>query len=201
MKKREIDIFGVLVGIVVGCILGFFLSTRINLNIPGNEKDEEVLAQAGNIYLLQIEKTAAPANAEDTLKKIKAKDMFAVAVLEGNSYYIYGGIANTESELLIIQDDFSSKGFDSIIKKVYIKDKPNVVLGEEKKFEFYTECIDNLIKSLKGEDLDIGENSKSNPVDVELFSNMLALDSISNDKLLSELRLVVYELIIEKLSQ
>lgn len=199
MKKREIDIFGVLVGLVVGCILGFFLSTRIDLGMPDNN-DEEVLGQVGHIYLIQLEKTTSPIVAEDSLKTIKAKDLFAVAVTEGNNYYIYGGIANNESELSTQVEAFSSNGFSPIIKKVYIKDLPNAVIEDTVLFDFYTECVDNLIKSLNNEALVIGDRTKSNPVDIELFSHILALDSIQNDKLLNELRLVVYELIAERLA-
>lgn len=199
MKRREIDIFGVLVGIVIGCILGFFLSTRINIEMPIDNEDE-VLALVGNVYLLQIEKTTNPGNAQNILVDINSKGLYAVAVLYGNNYYIYGGIANTESELESLKLEFSSKGYNPIIKREYILDKPNIVIDEENKYKFYSECTDNLIRSLKGEKLEISAETKANPANLELFSAMLTIDSIQNEKLLSEIRLSIYKMITEDLN-
>ena len=64
---------------------------------------------------------------------------------------IFMGIANTESELESLKLEFSSKGYNPIIKREYILDKPNIVIDEENKYKFYSECTDNLIRSLKGE--------------------------------------------------
>ena len=58
MRKRDIDIFGMLLGLIIGCILGFFLSSRISFNNkPGTE---EVMSEKGSVYLLQITKTNDP---------------------------------------------------------------------------------------------------------------------------------------------
>lgn len=199
MKRREFDIFGLLVGLVIGCILGFFLSTRIDLNLPDDENDKDVIAQVGNIYLLQIEKTSSPEVAENTLRSIKNKNLFAVAVSSGNNYYIYGGIANSENELIDLKDNFIAKGYSAIIKKEYILDKPNSVIHDTEAFNFYTECIGNLIKSLKGEALDISESTKTNPKNLELFSAIVTMDTIQNENLLKEVRLSIYEMICEGL--
>lgn len=200
MKRREFDIFGVLVGLVIGCILGFFLSTRINLEMPdGSNNDDQVLAQVGNIYLLQIDKVTSPTIAEDTLKSIKSKSLFAVAVSQGNNYYIYGGIADTEAELQITKEAFTTNGFTTVIKKEYILDKPNSVIEDQVEFKFYTECIDNLVSSLKGEELEISTETKTNPCNLELFSAILTMDTIENETLLKDVRLSIYEMIIEGL--
>lgn len=200
MKRREFDIFGILVGLVIGCILGFFLSTRINLEMPdGLNNDEQTLAQVGNIYLLQVEKTTSATTAEDTLKSLKNKDLYAVAVTQGINYYIYGGIADTEAELQSIKDAFAAKGFSTVVKKEYMLDKPNSVIEDQVEFKFYTECIDNLIHSLKGEELEISSDTKTNPCNLELFSAVLTMDTIENETLLKDIRLSVYEMIAEDL--
>jgi len=197
MKRREIDIFGVLVGLVVGCILGFFLSTRININMPND--DDEVLAQVGNIYLLQIDKTSSPEIAQNTIKALKNKGLYTVAVLDGNNYYIYGGLAGTENELVNLQNSYSTIGYSSIIKKEYILDKPNVVIEDTATFNFYTECIANLLNSLNGDAIEISDATKANPSNLELFSAILAISTIQNEDLLKEVRLSIYEMIIESL--
>lgn len=199
MKKREFDIFGLLVGLVIGCILGFFLSTKINLDIPKDKEDEDVLAQAGNVYLLQIEKTTSPSVAESTLINLKNKNLFAVAVTSGINYYIYGGIADSEEDLQELKNKFSSYGYNVFIKKEYILDKPNSVIDNTEAFNFYTECVSNLINSLKGSPLEISDTTKANPINLELFSAILTMNTIQNENLLSEVRLSIYEMITEAL--
>lgn len=200
MKRREFDIFGILVGLVIGCILGFFLSTRINLEMPdGLNDDEQALAQVGNIYLLQVDKTSSATVAEDTLKSLKEKDLYAVAVTQGTNYYIYGGIADTEAELQATKDAFTAKGFPTVVKKEYMLDKPNSVIEDQVEFKFYTECIDNLIHSLKAEELEISTETKANPCNLELFSAILTMNSIENETLLKDVRLSIYEMIVEEL--
>lgn len=198
MKRREIDIFGVLVGIVIGCILGFFLSTRINLEMP-NMNDDEVIAQVGNVYLLQLEKTTSPIIAEDVIKNVKNKGLYAVAVLDGNNYYIYGGIADSEDELSELKTKFTNNGFTTHIKKEYILDKPNSVIENQAEFDFYTECVNNLIRSLKNEKLEISAETKADPANLELFSAIVTMDTVQNERLLNELRLSIYEMIVEGL--
>lgn len=199
MKRREIDIFGILVGLVIGCVIGFFLSKKINLEIP-NLGNDPVVAQVGNVYLLQVEKTSSPLAAEDLIKSLKNKSLYAVAVLDGNNYYIYGGIANSEAELLNLKEKFLEKGYSAIIKKEYILDKPNFVIDDQTKYDFYTECVANLLKSLKGEKLEISSNTRSNPANLELFSSILTMNTIENETLLKEVRLSIYEMIIESLN-
>ena len=200
MKRREIDIFGILVGLVIGCILGFFLSTRINLEMPNNlNNDQDVLAQVGNVYLLQIDKTTSATVAEDTLKSLKNKGLYAVVVTQGLNYYIYGGVADTEADLKTIKDTYTAKGITTVVKKEYILDKPNAVLNNQVEFKFYTECIDNLIHSLKGEALEISSETKANPCNLELFSAILTMNTIENETLLKEVRLSIYEMIVEDL--
>jgi len=198
MKRREIAIFEVLVGIVIGCIIGFFLSTRISLEMPIDNTDE-TLAPTGNIYLLQIEKTNSPVEAEKIISNLKNKNVHAVAVLDGNSYYIYGGIAISQNELENIKSTFTSYGYNPIIKSEYILDKPNVVIDETEKYKFYSECVSNLLKSLKNEKLEISNETRTNPQNLELFSAMLTIDSINNEVLLKQLRLSIYKMITEDL--
>lgn len=198
MKKREIDIFGVLVGLVIGCILGFFLSTRINIELP-HQNDDQVMGQVGNVYLLQIDKTSNPAIAENVILDLKSKGIYSVAVLDGNNYYIYAGIASSESDLSTLANTITEKGYSPLIKREYILDKPNVVIDEENKYKFYSECVDNLLKSLKSEKLEISAETKANPQNLELFSAILTIDSISNEKLIKEIRLSIYKMITEDL--
>src|SRR5690606_20100769 len=108
--------------------------------------------------------------AENVILDLKSKGIYSVAVLDGNNYYIYAGIASSESDLSTLANTITEKGYSPLIKREYILDKPNVVIDEENKYKFYSECVDNLLKSLKSEKLEISAETKANPQNLELFS-------------------------------
>lgn len=197
MKKREFDIFGILLGVVIGCILGFFLSTRINIEAPDNL--DETGGQVGNIYLLQIDKVSTPEDAKTIMDKINAKNLYSVAVFDNDYYFIYGGIASVSTELDTLKLKFEDNGFTTLVKKEYILDKPNAVLEDAEVNEFWNECIDNLLKNLNNEEIVISDKFKNNPINIEVFSFLLALNTIKNPVLLNEIRLNTYEVIVETL--
>ena len=58
MRKREIDIFGMLLGLIIGCILGFFLSSRINLH--DKPEDQPTITEKGYVHLPQVAKVEEP---------------------------------------------------------------------------------------------------------------------------------------------
>ena len=148
---------------------------------------------------MQIDKTTSAEVAKNTVIDIKGKNLFAVAVTEGNNYYVYGGIADSEAGLDELKNKFLEKGYTTFIKKEYLLDKPNFFVGDQEKFDFYTECVNNLIHSLKGEELEISEQTKANPINLELFSAILTINTVQNNTLLCEVRLSIYEMIIESL--
>lgn len=197
MKKREFDIFGILLGVVIGCILGFFLSTRINIEAPDNI--DETGGQVGNIYLLQIDKVDNPDDAKRIMDKISVKKLYSVAVFDNDYYYIYGGIAITNTDLDDLKLKFEDNGFTPLVKKEYILDKPNSVLENVEANEFWNECVENLIKNLNNQEIIISDKFKDNPINIEVFSFLLALNTIKNPDLLNEIRLNTYEVIIETL--
>lgn len=199
MRKREIDIFGILLGVVIGCILGFFLSTRISLDGTIVDDGSEVSAQVGNIYLLQIKKVTTPADALNSLEEIKGKGLSAISVFDNGNYYIYGGISRTSDGLDVMKEDFVDEGYNPIVKKEYILDKPNAVIDKEDEYGFWVECINNLINSLEGEAVVISDIYTTDPINLEELTNMLALETIKNEKLLNEIRLNTYKLIVENL--
>lgn len=198
MKKREIDIFGVLLGVVIGCILGFFLSTR--LNIDAHDKDKDVGGRDGNIYLLQIDKVSSPDDAITIFNNLKNKGLNCVVVYVNNNYFIYGGISENVNKLEIVKEKYLEKGINTIIKKEYILDIPNLVIEDNKSFDFYTECVSNLLNNLQNKPIVISEQTRINPVNIELFSAFLALDTVQNEIILEQLRLSIYEMIIESIN-
>jgi len=198
IKKREIDIFGILLGVVIGCILGFFLSSRIDINQPIDD-DGQVVAQVGNVYLLQIDKFNNPEDAQTKLANIQAKGLYAVVVFSNEYYYIYGGISDSEGGLDLLATNFEDKGYTTLIKKEYIIDRPNSVIEDDEMYVFWIECIDNLISNLEGDEIIISNIYLSDPVHVDMITSLLALQNIENEVLLNRFRLNAYKSIVETL--
>ena len=200
IKKREIDIFGVLLGIVIGCIIGFFLSTRININHPNDDDNEPTGAIYGNVFLLQIDKLDSATAALSLISSIKAKDLHAVYVKEGNNYYVYGAIGDSEEALSSPKEIFEYKGFSPIIKKEYILDKPNVVIDNNSEYEFWLECVENLLNELKGETVVISDKTHTDPMNLQVYTMLVALQTVKNVALRDEIRLNIYQEIINNLN-
>jgi hypothetical protein len=198
-KKREIDIFGVLLGMVIGCIIGFFLSTRININPSDNDNEQPAGAVYGNVYLLQIGKADSADEAETLIATIRAKDLYSVYVYTGGHYYVYGAIAGSEEALASKKGDFEYKGFSPLVKKEYILDMPNAVLDDTAEYEFWLECVTNLLDDLKGEQIVISEKFHSNPASLEAYTLTVALTGVKNEALRAEIRLNIYQEIVNNL--
>ncbi|MCK9536759.1 MAG: SPOR domain-containing protein [Bacilli bacterium] len=201
IKKREIDIFGVLLGIVIGCIIGFFLSTRININPPNNNNDDDTTgAIYGNVYLLQIGKVNKAEDAYNLIENIKAQDLHSVYVNVGDNYYVYGGIADSEAALAAKKSSFEYKGFTPVIKKEYILDKPNTVIDNSTEYEFWRECVTNLLNNLGGKTYVVTDQFHANPVCLEIYTLIVALKSVQNENMRDEIRLNIYQEIIKNLN-
>ena len=154
MRKREIDIFGMLLGLIIGCILGFFLSSRINLY--DKPEDQPTITEKGYVYLLQVAKLEDPSEAKTILEDLNKKGLKAVAVKKGsNSHYIYGGIALEEEKLAALEAKYLDHGISTIIVKEYLLDKLNSVIENEEECEFWTECINNLLNSLEDKEVEV----------------------------------------------
>ncbi|MDD4000634.1 MAG: SPOR domain-containing protein, partial [Bacilli bacterium] len=198
MKKREIDIFGILLGVVIGCILGFFLSSRINLVDKSGE--EPVIAEKGNVHLLQIAKLDNPAEALTVMTDLNAKGFKAVTINKGNDiYYIFAGIALSADELSTLNSEFLEAGYQPRIVKEYLLDKPNAVIENEEDYEFWTECINNLLNSLEEKSVEVSEKYLLNRKHPELLFIISSLNEDYDDKMMSGLQLDAYKLIIETL--
>lgn len=199
IKKREIDIFGVLLGVVIGCVLGFFLSTRIDISGTNNNNDDPVISQYGYVHLLQINRYSSPTDASNCMETLRQKDLFAICVYQNNYYYIYGGISNTSSGLDVKNSLFESKGYSPIVKKEYILDKANSVLDSAEDYEFWDESINNFVKSLEGKPIAISSKFQIDPVNLDMFSCLTLLQTLGNEELINKVRLQTYQIMIDNL--
>ncbi|HHX80012.1 MAG TPA: hypothetical protein GX692_02995 [Acholeplasmataceae bacterium] len=200
MKKREIDIFGMLLGLVIGCILGFFLSSRINLN--EKPEDKPAITEKGYVHLLQVAKVEEPSEAFKILEDLNKKGLKAVAVKKGNnSHYIYGGIALEEENLASLAARYLDHGIHTIVVKEYLLDKLNSVIENDEECEFWSECINNLLNSLEDKEVEVSPKYALNRKypEVLVVISFLKEDYDSESTLLL-LQLDAYRLIVETLA-
>lgn len=194
MKKREIDYFGIVIGLVIGALFGYFLGLKINF-----EDEIPVIGdvQEGNVYLLQIMKGDNKNIITDTLKTSN----FNYEIVEENSmYYVYVDIAIDKDTLEKRKEEFYNLGFNPVIKSDYILDWPDKYSKSPELKEFYKESIDNLFNSLENKPVVINEKYYNDPLDFEVFSNLTILQAIKNEKLKKQIELELYNQLLKKLN-
>lgn len=199
MKKRDIDIFGMLLGLIIGCILGFFLSSRIGLNNKPGE--QQVISEKGYVYLLQIAKLDNPTDTLNLLTELKQNGFDVVDVRKGvDSYYIYGGIALEEAKLASLEAKYLDKGYPTKIVKENLLDKLNAEIDNQEEIDFWTECVNNLLNSLDRKKIEVSPKyvMESKYPQLLLIISYLKEDYDSEETLLS-LQLIAYKLIVENL--
>jgi hypothetical protein len=195
MKKRDIDVFGVLIGIVIGCLFGYFIGVRVN-----GEKTKEVITDTptfGNVYLLQILKSNDLSAINNTLKDA---DVIYEIVEDNGMYYVYGAVADDDSKLDEKKAEFITKGFNPVIKSDYILDWSNKYDTKSVEYVFYNDAITILLNSIKGSEILIPDKYFITPVDLKVFSNLTLLKTIKNNEVELQLQLETYRLLFEKLN-
>ena len=193
MKRREIDAFGVLIGIIIGALFGYFIGIRMN-----KENTEPMVNEnpAGSIYLLQI---MYGSNLSDINNTLDGADFNYEIIEDKGTYYVYTSIAASDVVLTSKKAEFIDYGFSPIIKSSYILDWPNKFIGDKTKYDFYTMAIDNFVNSVKGKTVVIPEKYLTDPVDIEIFGNLSLLRDIKNDHIKQALQLDTYNLLLKKL--
>lgn len=197
LKKYNLDIISIVMSLIIGVFIGYIISTKINVE----ETDQTVLKEQSleYFYLLQVAKFDNPDGASNYQKVLKTKNLDSVVVYDRVYYYIYGGIGSSEEALADLKSKFYLLGYETIIKKEYLIDKANSVIESNELYEFYTECINNLYKSLNGDTFTISEKYFIDPINIELFTQLSILLNMKNTELKQKAELQAYKIIIENL--
>ena len=195
MKRKEVDVFAILIGIVIGFLFGYFLSLRIN-----DGKIKEVVTDEpsyGNVYMLQILKAN---NIEDIHNVLSDAEYPYEIIKVGTTFYVYGYISNELSVIEVKKEEFEELGFTPTIKLEYILDWPNYYLDLQEKHDFYLHAVKNLLNSVEDDKIVIEEKYYQNPVDLEVFSNLTLLQSIKNPEIKVQIQLELYRMLYEELN-
>lgn len=193
MKKREFDILGVLLGIIVGAFLGFFISTKF---VDADVEVSGSTIETGFIYLVEVDQYDNPNGANSLIKELTNDGIYAIYIQRDNYYYVYAGIYGNIEEANVTNDLLLSKGYNSKVSKEYILDYTNNIVDLKKK-EFYNYCIDCFLLNLNNESYDIDYDVVDFEINIELFQDIMMLNNLKKEALITKTRLQIYSLLIK----
>lgn len=199
MKKKEIDLFNILLGLVIGCVIGYFIFTQVS---PSDiETNEPVIKEEvyGTVYTIQLGASTNIDDLNQTIERLNALGLYYELYEEGGKKYIFNSVYCSLDEAQSKKQMMESYGFVVSIRSDYILDLPKNVINETYKYEFYSEVITNLLYSLNNEAIIISDKYYLDPVDIEIFSNMSILMTIKNETIKENYQLNTLCLLLNKL--
>ncbi len=199
MKKREIDLFGILLGIVIGCLLGYFVFKNIEIDEDDSPTLKEQESMYGTVYTIQLGTSDKLENLSQTIERLKVLNIYYEVYQENNRYYIFNSIFDSLEKAQNKKTILESYDFSVSIRSDYILDLPKNVITSTEKYEFYVDVVNCLLTSLKGEQIVMNEKYYVNPIDIELFSALSILQSIKNDEIKSNYQLNTFLLLMKKI--
>lgn len=199
MKKKEIDLFNILLGLIIGCVLGYFIFTQIKPEQTTVDKPTIKENIYGTIYTLQLGCSSDLSSLNSIKERLDILDIYYEIYEEGGKYYIFNSIYSDINEAQSKKTIIENYGFTVSLRSDYILDLPNNMISSPDKYNFYTDVIKNLLNSLNDEDIIIANEYYSNPIDIQLFSNITILMTIKNDEIKENYQLNTFCLLLKKL--
>ena len=196
-RKKDIDIFGILLGIIIGFCIAYFIVSPSTLEGTGNDQETNGKVE-GTVYLLECARSSSISNFDELKNRLDAEDLNCIFV-DYTSYiscYVY--ISSDLNDAKNKKSEYEAKGFSLTIQSIYLLDLSNYVINDYEKI-FYKEAIDNLLKSLKNETFIINPDYYIDPINIEVFSNLSVLQNIKNNKIKQYFELDTFKILIETL--
>lgn len=199
MFKKEFDLFGILLGLVIGCVLGYFVFSQIQ--IEDKSDDQAVISEEihGTIYSIQLGNSTNVSSLDLITNRLDVLGIYYQIYQEADKYYIFNSIHDNLEKAQTQKQIMESYGFNVTIRSDYILDLPNTLISSTDEYNFYCEAINNLLNSLKEEEIIISEIYYTNPVNIEIFSNLTVLKNIKNNEIKSNYQLNTFCLLLNKL--
>lgn len=199
MFKKEFDLFGIILGLIIGCVLGYFVFSQIQ--IEDKSEDKVVISEEihGTIYSIQLGNSTNVSSLDLITNRLDVLGIYYQIYQEADKYYIFNSIYDNLEKAQTQKQIMESYGFNVTIRSDYILDLPNTLISSTDEYNFYCEAINNLLNSLKEEEIIISEIYYTNPVNIEIFSNLTVLKSIKNNEIKSNYQLNTFCLLLNKL--
>lgn len=199
MFKKEFDLFGIILGLIIGCVLGYFVFSQIQ--IEDKSEDQVVSSEEihGTIYSIQLGNSTNVSSLDLITNRLDVLGIYYQIYQEADKYYIFNSIYDNLEKAQTQKQIMESYGFNVTIRSDYILDLPNTLISSTDEYNFYCEAINNLLNSLKEEEIIISEIYYTNPVNIEIFSNLTVLKNIKNTEIKSNYQLNTFCLLLNKL--
>lgn len=199
MKKKEIDLFGILFGLIIGCVLGFFISTQMEYD--DIETTDPVINDQvyGTVYTIQLGCSTELSNLNQTIERLEVLGLYYEIYTEGGKSYIFNSVYDNLEKAQNQKQIIESYGFNVTIRSDYILDLPKSVITSNENYLFYQEAVENLLLSMDNKNIIISDNYYNDPIDIEIFSNLTILMTIKNDEIKKNYQLNTFCLLLEKL--
>ena len=199
MFKKEFDLFGIILGLIIGCVLGYFVFSQIQ--IEDKSEDKVVISEEihGTIYSIQLGNSTNVSSLDLITNRLDVLGIYYQIYQEADKYYIFNSIYDNLEKAQTQKQIMESYGFNVTIRSDYILDLPNTLISSTDEYNFYCEAINNLLNSLKEEEIIISEIYYTNPVNIEIFSNLTVLKNIKNNEIKSNYQLNTFCLLLNKL--
>lgn len=171
MKRKEFDLFNILLGLIIGVILGYFIFTQID---PLSNENPVINSQQevyGNVYTIQIGSSSNYDSLSPIKERLDVLGIYYEVYEEGGKYYIFNSVYDTLEKAQNKKQIIESYGFDVLIRSDYILDLSKNIVASNDYYMFYNEIITNLLSSLKNEIIIISEIYYTNPVDIVILEN------------------------------
>lgn len=199
MFKKDFDLFGIILGLIIGCVLGYFVFSQIQ--IEDKSEDQVVISEEihGTIYSIQLGNSTNVSSLDLITNRLDVLGIYYQIYQEADKYYIFNSIYDNLEKAQTQKQIMESYGFNVTIRSDYILDLPNTLISSTDEYNFYCEAINNLLNSLKEEEIIISEIYYTNPVNIEIFSNLTVLKNIKNNEIKSNYQLNTFCLLLNKL--
>lgn len=199
MFKKDFDLFGIILGLIIGCVLGYFVFSQIQ--IEDKSEDQVVINEEihGTIYSIQLGNSTNVSSLDLITNRLDVLGIYYQIYQEADKYYIFNSIYDNLEKAQTQKQIMESYGFNVTIRSDYILDLPNTLISSTDEYNFYCEAINNLLNSLKEEEIIISEIYYTNPVNIEIFSNLTVLKNIKNNEIKSNYQLNTFCLLLNKL--
>ena len=199
MFKKDFDLFGIMLGLIIGCVLGYFVFSQIQ--IEDKSEDQVVISEEihGTIYSIQLGNSTNVSSLDLITNRLDVLGIYYQIYQEADKYYIFNSIYDNLEKAQTQKQIMESYGFNVTIRSDYILDLPNTLISSTDEYNFYCEAINNLLNSLKEEEIIISEIYYTNPVNIEIFSNLTVLKNIKNNEIKSNYQLNTFCLLLNKL--
>ena len=157
MFKKEFDLFGIILGLIIGCVLGYFVFSQIQ--IEDKSEDKVVISEEihGTIYSIQLGNSTNVSSLDLITNRLDVLGIYYQIYQEADKYYIFNSIYDNLEKAQTQKQIMESYGFNVTIRSDYILDLPNTLISSTDEYNFYCEAINNLLNSLKEEEIIISE--------------------------------------------